>query len=55
MNLDLYLLKMILFRSAKLKNFITSSTEPGDCLNKYLVEQIFIIAFPFITTEGTHL
>lgn len=36
--------------SDKLKKFTTSSTEPGDCLNKYLVEHIFIIVFPFFRT-----
>lgn len=36
--------------SDKLKKSTTSSTEPGDCLNKYLVEHIFIIVFPFFRT-----
>lgn len=33
--------------SAKLKKSTTLSTEPGDCLNKYLVEHIFIMVLPF--------
>lgn len=36
--------------SDKLKKSTTSSTDPGLCLNKYLVEHIFIMVFPFFRT-----
>lgn len=37
--------------SDRLKKFTTPSTDPGDCLNKYLVEHIFIIVLPFLAIQ----
>lgn len=39
--------KKFLVPSDRLKKSTTASTEPGLCLKIYLVEQIFIIVFPF--------
>lgn len=38
--------KKFLVPSDKLKNSVTASTLPELCLNKYLVEHIFIIVLP---------
>ena len=39
---------LVPFLRGKLKKSTMSCTLPGLCLNKYLVEHIFIIVFPFI-------
>lgn len=44
----LAVIRKFLVPSDKLKKSTTSSTEPGLCLNKYLVEHILIIVFPFL-------